>query len=329
MNRSFTQSPVELQGVELLRRGRFTATSLDQILFSDYIAGVESTEQFELVQLANGSRTIRSNRAGETFHPVIGPENEAKALYIDQLNLVERMQSTEEEFVIWDVGLGGGANALTVLKHSREVSCPLRLISFDCSLEPLQFAAEHAKELGYFGRYDEPVGQILSSSEAVFQNERQSVHWEFHLGDFPNWLRTGAPGDVPAPHVVLYDAYSPARNPEMWTLEVFSNLYGRLSPERPCQLPTYSRSTLLRVTLLLAGFYVGAGHATGEKEETTIACNTAGFVDEPLGYKWLERVKKSTSAEPLREPIYRQCPLSAESFIDLMKRPQFASQTEL
>jgi len=298
-------------------------SSLDQTRFSDYIAGVDSTEKFELVQLANGSRTIRSHLAGETFHPVIGPEIEAKALYVDQLNLVDRMRAAGEEFVIWDVGLGGGANALTVLKHSRDAGCPLRLISFDHSLEPLAFAARHADELGYFGAHRNAVGRILESSTAEFENGDQRVRWEFHLGDFPTWLENAKPGDVPPPHVVLYDAYSPARNPEMWTLNVFSRLFSLLSPDRACQLPTYSRSTLLRVTLLLAGFYVGVGHATGEKDETTIACNTAGLIDELLSEDWLRRVRVSTSAEPLHEPVYRQRPLSANSLVRLKEHPQF------
>ena len=69
---------------------------------------------------------------------------------------------------------------------------------------------------------------------------------------------------------------------------------------------------------------VGAGHATGEKEETTIAANTMDFISEPLDARWLERVRQSTSAEPLLEPAYRQAPLSAGSWEKLRRHPQFA-----
>ena len=80
---------------------------------------------------------------------------------------------------------------------------------------------------------------------------------------------------------------------------------------------------MLRVTLLLAGFHVGAGHATGEKEETTIAANARDLIDEPLDLQWLERARRSTSAEPLREPVYRQAPLSRETWEQLQEHPQF------
>lgn len=84
---------------------------------------------------------------------------------------------------------------------------------------------------------------------------------------------------------------------------------------------------LLRVTLLLAGFFVGVGHATGEKEETTIAANRLEMVEEPLGRRWLQRVRRSTSAEPLREPIYRQAKLTEETWERLERHPQWAQVT--
>ncbi|MGI8964630.1 MAG: MnmC family methyltransferase [Limisphaerales bacterium] len=106
----------------------------------------------------------------------------------------------------------------------------------------------------------------------------------------------------------------------MWTLPLFTNLFRLLDPQK---LPTYSRATMLRVTLLLAGFFVGVGHATGEKEETTIAANTLELIEEPLEKKWLERVRHSTSAEPMRTAIYRQAPLSEETWEKLQSHPQF------
>ena len=127
----------------------------------------------------------------------------------------------------------------------------------------------------------------------------------------------------PSPHAILFDAYSPAKNPAMWTLPLFTNLFQLLDPQRPCALPTYSRSTILRVTLLLAGFFVGVGHATGEKEETTIAANTLDLLAEPLDRRWLERARRSHSAEPMMEPVYHCAPLSAESWERLQAHPQF------
>jgi tRNA U34 5-methylaminomethyl-2-thiouridine-forming methyltransferase MnmC len=149
------------------------------------------------------------------------------------------------------------------------------------------------------------------------------VNWEFHLGDFPSLLTQPNAATWPKPHAILFDAFSPAKNPTMWTLPLFTHLFQLLDPNRPCALPTYSRSTIMRVTLLLAGFFVGVGHATGEKEETTIAANTLDLIAEPLNQRWLDRARRSHSAEPLHEAVYQIGPLTPESWAKLQAHPQF------
>ncbi len=244
-------------------------------------------------------------------------------LYVKQLRLAERMQAEPDEFVIWDVGLGGGANVLTVLDRTRAAGRRLRIVSFDRTLAPLEFALSRADELGYLAGFEPQVARLIEGRRVEFEDAGRQICWEVRLGDFPTLVSGEAMGDVPPPHAVLFDAYSPARNPAMWTLPLFERLFSRFDPERPCALPTYSRSTLLRVTLLLAGFQVGIGHATGEKEETTIASNSSALIEEPLGRDWLRRAMASTSAEPLTEECYRQSALTPDSRARLLAHPQF------
>lgn len=284
---------------------------------------MQSSSAYQIVTLANGTRSVHSLSHRETFHPVIGPVAEAEALYVRQLKLVERVREHAGEFVIWDVGLGAAANALTVLRATRGLSAPICMLSFDHTPEPLRFALQHTEELGYFEGYREPLAELLHKGHSRFNDAGRVVDWEFHLADFPSLMQGDAAKALPKPHAILFDAFSPAKNPAMWTQPLFASIYGLLDAERPCALPTYSRSTMLRVSLLLAGFFVGAGHATGEKEETTIAANTMALLDEPLDRAWLARVRRSTSAEPLWEPAYRQAPLAAETWEKLCEHPQF------
>jgi tRNA U34 5-methylaminomethyl-2-thiouridine-forming methyltransferase MnmC len=283
---------------------------------------------YQLVRLNNGICSVRSLADAETFHPVVGPVAEAEALYVNQLRLHERLKNHSGEFVIWDVGLGAAANALTVLRATREMACNIRLVSFDHTIEPLEFALKNAAALGYFGGYENHLNEFIRAHRVAFQDGGQSVNWELHLGDFPAFLsnlkfKIQNSKLVAAPQAILFDAYSPAKNPAMWTLPLFRNLFQLLDPQRPCALPTYSRSTILRVTLLLAGFFVGAGHATGEKEETTIAANDLSLIAEPLDRHWLERARRSHSAEPMFKAVYRCAPLSDESWKKLQAHPQF------
>src|SRR5437660_8600247 len=128
---------------------RLEALSLDTRLSTLDTRHVQSPSGYKLVKLPGGVHSVHSLAHQETFHPVIGPVAEAEALYVEQLQLLARLDRHPGEFVIWDVGLGAAANALTLLRCSRATACDLRLISFDHTLEPLQFALQHAAGLGY------------------------------------------------------------------------------------------------------------------------------------------------------------------------------------
>jgi len=322
------------------------------------ISNLPVNSGYSLIRLRNGMCSVHALDADETFHPGIGPQAEADLLYVRQLKICERMQAEAGEFVIWDVGLGAAANALVALRATREIPGRLRLVSFDNTAEPLAFALQNAGALGYVAGYETPLAELLRTHHVAFQNGKLAVDWEFHRGDFPAWLArfalagrslsprgmSGVRGvleqlasspqpsppsaeereKTPPPHAVFYDAFSPAKNPAMWTRPVFENLFRALDPARPCALTTYSRSTLLRTTLLLAGFFVGVGHATGAKEETTIAANALDLIAEPLNARWLERARRSDSAEPLREPVYTRAPLAPDTADQLRRHPQFA-----
>jgi hypothetical protein len=237
------------------------------------------------------------------------------------------------------------------LRATREISGRLRLVSFDDTAEALEFARQNSVALGYFDGYENQIAGLLEAGtarRAEFQNGKLSVIWEFHHDDFPSWLsrssrgneaQNSKVGDQPepphvgcykhSPHAVFYDAFSPAKNPAMWTLPLFENLFRALDPARPCALTTYSRSTMIRATLLLAGFFVGVGHATGLKEETTIAANSLDLIAEPLDARWLARAARSDSAEPLSEPIYRRRKLLPETLEKLWRHQQFQQQFQL
>jgi tRNA U34 5-methylaminomethyl-2-thiouridine-forming methyltransferase MnmC len=309
---------------------------------------------YRLVRLRNGECSVRALAEAETFHPGIGPAMEAEALYVRQLRLPERVRETDGVFVIWDVGLGAAANALTAIRSIREdlakrwssrFSMPpdklklelqhpapkiLRLISFDLTTDAAAFALEHGAELGYVAGYESALAELIKNHSVKFSDDLLQVEWTLEPGDFPARLVSAREDARPThnelapPHAILFDPHSPKKNPAMWTAALFADLFRRLDPQRPCALATYTRSTMARVALLLGGFFVGVGHPSGLKEETTVAANRLDLLDEPLDRRWLERAKCSHSAEPLSGPVYRQAPLSPETREKLRRHPQFA-----
>ena len=54
----------------------------------------------------------------------------------------------------------------------------------------------------------------------------------------------------------------------------------------------------MRVTLLLAGFFVGYGRNTGAKNDTTVAAARLEELERPLDQRWLERLSRSHKKTP-------------------------------
>ena len=197
------------------------------------------------------------------------------------------------------------------------------LRSYDRSLAALEFALAHAGELGYPQGYETALRALLDGGEAVVPINGARVRWQVVPGDF---AARSEPPPGPPPDAIFHDPYSPTVNPEMWTLELFAAMRAGLRDDTPCLLTNYTRSTAVRVTLLLAGFYVGIGPSTGEKDETTVAANTCALVERPLPHDWLEnKVYASTNAAPLRAGREAgRGPIDDRDFERLRGHPQFA-----
>lgn len=288
---------------------------MNSFQFTLYGKNGMSSERFELITLKSGHTSLRLLSNRETFHPVIGPEAEARALHVVQQRIVERSQDYQP-FIIWDVGLGAAANAVAAIDALADVRNDVELHSFDHTLAPLRFACDHSEHLVYIQPHRAAIDELMQKGQVKIGR----VHWYLHRADFRDSLSRS---DLPAPHAIFYDPYSATSNPEMWTLEHFTKLRQALDDTRPCLLTNYTRSTAVRSTWLLAGFYVGIGVGIGEKDQTTIAANELSLLERPLSLDWLKQVAASQNSNPLREAGAIYGPMNAADFERLRQHPQF------
>ncbi|MDR1305715.1 MAG: hypothetical protein LBK76_10925 [Verrucomicrobiales bacterium] len=288
-------------------------------------------DDFCLRQLPHGEFSMQSRHERETFHPVIGARREAELLYLEQFSLAERCASTTgDPLVVWDVGLGAAGNAMHLIECWRQhPGRDLQLASFDLRDAALRFALRHhadnAALFPWLRDWDWP--RMLREKDYRLTVQGRVLRWTWHLEDFPDLIRRQAGrvtrGEPPltVPAIVFYDAYSPARCWRMWQLAHWRNL--RQVCGDHCELAFHSRATALRVTLLLAGFYVGYGRAIGNKEETTVAATQPELLSRPLNQDWLRQVKRSTSASPFTGTAYAQQPIGETDYQRLLAHPQF------
>ena len=285
-----------------------------------------SAPSYELVTLRGGAHSIRSTAHGETMHIGTDPCTEAMELHVGQQRLAERVAACSESppFVVWDIGLGPAANAITAITAIKElngvgmVAKSVEIHSYEIDTSVLEFSLQHAAALKYLAGWEATVGELLVSGVA---RPAPGMTWHLHRGDFSR-----SRPEAPSPSAIFFDPYSPARNAEMWSLETFRMIRDAVAdPDAPhCTMTNYTRSTSVRVTMLLAGWFVGTGVPTGEKEETTIAANRPGLLEKPLDGAWLSRVRSSTNSSPLRGRNYERGPISPEDYARLITHPQFS-----
>jgi hypothetical protein len=278
---------------------------------------------FELVMLKGGECSIRSLAHGETMHIGSNPRTEALALHITQQRLLERVREwqcaeSQSPFVIWDIGLGPAGNTIAAIETLRSIKTPIEMHSFELDTAVLEFALQHAQVLDYLLGWETIVRQLLEEGVAF---PLPHLRWQLHRGDFSQ----NSPL-APTPSSIFFDPYSPMKNPEMWSLETFSTLWRSVSmPDAPpCLMTNYTRSTAVRVTMALAGWFVGRGVSTGEKSETTIVANRLELLVSPLDHLWLERVRVSSNAAPLRVGNLTRGAIDSEDFDRLKKLSQFS-----
>ena len=104
---------------------------------------------FELVTLRNGARAVRHVGHGEVMHPSVGPWQEARALYVEQARLAEKLAVEGPPLHVWDVGLGAGTNAVAALTCAHGLGArqrrELKITSFEIDLAPLRLALADAQ----------------------------------------------------------------------------------------------------------------------------------------------------------------------------------------
>ncbi|RZA17062.1 MAG: methyltransferase [Proteobacteria bacterium] len=276
--------------------------------------------EFEIVALKSGIKSLRLIENNETFHPGIGPIAEANILHVNQHRFAERV-TAGETFILWDVGLGAAANVVAAVEAFKGIAGQFEIHSFDRSLGALQFALANLDDLDYLAPYQEAAEHLLR--DGVYQLTPE-IRWVLHIGDFREVMLKP---EIPSPHSIFYDPYSPRGNVDMWNLDHFRAFRERLGTERRYLLTNYTRATYVRVTWLLAGFYVGVGTSIGEKEETSLASNHLDELKAPLGPKFLVRTKISHSSAPLRGPGYSTGPIDAIDYQAVLSHPQFQTES--
>lgn len=259
------------------------------------------TLDVEVVTTRTGARAVRDRLTGEVMHSAVGPQVESETLYVLASRLSERLmdtRETSEPLVLLDVGLGAGSNAALSLAASERLppsARRLQIRSFDQSTAAMELALAQPlpQDFGLSPEACQAARALLAHGES----ETARTTWRLHLGALPGTLE-----EVPSDSVdiVYWDPFSPKANPHLWSVASFTAL--RRVCRQGATVHTYSQATRVRSAMLLAGFHVGVGTATGQKETTTIAGVGAPPCATLLDRRWKERLGRSSAPFPADAP---------------------------
>ena len=251
---------------------------------------------------ADGSFSLHSDHFREAFHNSAGALNEARAKFVQPAEL--QRFSSGSDLRILDVCLGLGYNTAAVLEALPTAGPKLRWWGLELDRRPLEQALEQAS---FQCLWSAPV---LAKLQAI----RDDGGWQEHnsqgiqlWGDARSMLQ-----QIPEPvrfDLILLDAFSPQRCPELWSEEFLGALARRLAPEG--RLLTYSRSAAVRASLKRAGLSLfsllpAPGERAGWSSGTLATPTDSGCRQDGPGWRPLSSMEwehlQTRAAVPFRDP---------------------------
>ena len=193
----------------------------------------------------DGSTTLYNEIIGEHYHSTHGAIQESQFIFIkDGLN-----ECKKDEIHILEMGFGTGLNAFLTMLEAEKTGKKIHYHTvelYPISVEQaktLNFAQILAPEKNedFLKLHTSKWGEISKISTNF---EMLKIQGDFNSLDF-NELRFD---------VVYYDAFSPEKQPELWSLEIFEKIFSHCNKE--AILTTYCAKGYVRRNLQQAGFTV-------------------------------------------------------------------------
>lgn len=206
---------------------------------------------YRKVMTRDGSTTFYNERYKDYYHSkTVGAIEEAWIKYVMPIRPFEGMK-------VLDLGFGLGYNSLA-------------LISLLSSFE-ITAIEKDAKVLKIIEDIDVP--EIFRANYLKIRSAARSKDYRYkrmrikiNLGDAKDIVKILRKDNFDG---VMFDPFSPKKNPELWTSDVFKDIFGIM--KRGAILATYSCARAVRENLQMAGFRVFDGPVFGRRGPATVA----------------------------------------------------------
>ena len=215
----------------------------------------------------DGSKTLFSAELNVHYHSVHGAWNETRHVFGAMGVDAAMARASEGDLHVLEIGFGTGLNALDVWLRAKKAQRRVVMVS----LEPNPLQWDDVACLGYSELTGVPV--------EVWQGMHEEGRWEDEFLSFQRIPKGLFEFELDEQRfdVILFDAFAPAAQPELWTSEAMDRMRMVLTPGG--QLVTYCAKGEVRRAMKAAGFQVERLPGPPGKREmmrATRPCNPLG-----------------------------------------------------
>ena len=199
---------------------------------------------YDLIITEDGSHTLFVPAIDECYHSTHGAVQESKHIFIE----AALKRCTKTEIRVLEIGFGTGLNAfLTMIEAERSD----KKIHYT-SLEKYPVEVRKALQLNYPEAFPAVSREIFELLHTSVWGEEVQIGSNFWLtkteADFTQFSFNEMFD------VVYFDAFSPEKQPEMWSVELFEKIFIQCNPG--AALTTYCAKGVVRRAMQSAGFQV-------------------------------------------------------------------------
>ncbi len=200
--------------------------------------------QTEIKITEDGSHTLFVPEIDECYHSTHGAIQESRHIFIE----AGLKQSSKKELSVLEIGFGTGLNAfLTLLEAEKE----RKTIHFKC-LELFPVTVDNISQLNYPQLLDVDKKTYFQDIHNCEWNKSAKISTRFDIEktqvDFTHYVCSDFFD------VCYFDAFSPEKQPEMWTEKSFKMLFDHANPN--AVITTYCAKGSVRRAMKAAGFEV-------------------------------------------------------------------------
>jgi len=217
----------------------------------------------ELVETADGSKTLYIPNFDEHYHSVHGALSEAQHVYVKH----GLKSTTKTKLSILEMGFGTGLNAFLTCLENRVLQKEIKYTA----LEPYPLSYDLANELEYVGLAG------FEDEEFVFKQIHQcswanvhTIEQYFTLQKLETTIQNFMFHNTF--DLVYYDAFAPKVQPELWTEAIFAKVFSAMNVG--AILVTYCAKGYVKRNLKSVGFKVESLEGPPGKREMTRAKKT-------------------------------------------------------